>query len=47
MISRRSDYSVARQFVDLHQQGGDNTLYLPGFVFISALLTNRIELIKK
>ena len=41
------DHGVARQIVDLHEQGGDNALDFPGLVNVAALLADGVELIEE
>src|ERR1700680_2878651 len=47
MICGRSDNRVARQFIDLHEERGDDPLYFTGLMNVASLFSNGIKLIKK
>ena len=47
MVRGRDHHGVARQVVDLHEQGGHDALDLPGLVNVAALLAHGVELVEE
>lgn len=47
MVGGRDNDDVARQFIHLHQQRGDDPLNLAGFVSVAALLPDGVKLVKE
>jgi len=47
MVGCRDYHYIARQLIELHEQEGNHTFDLAGFVSVTTLLADRVELVKE